>query len=470
MATYGSRDRNPFQGPETYLLNGVSTPSNLGSTRYYTLVEADGPNKGQITIKSPTIAGNIGGANADRTIGVIPLDNQFKPTPGSITSDELKYFSSAAGQLAVKNHGVITAQKAGAQNAQQLIFPNSAAPGAGQGQNQPPTTPGADPITGDSSSGADPNSDSSTEDAEDLAKEAGTTNKNTRKTYQPDVKYPLNLKSENQDCIKFSIVEYKPPGLKPGGQGSRIVTLNSSRPEIAGEGRTILGTITLPIPGGISDRNSAYWLDNSLGEIANFFAGISMQGILGGGAASGEAAQDGLRAAIPDGDTSSLQSRVAAAMVQEATGSSGILARQYGAVSNENLELLFNGPSLRNFTFNFRFTPREPKEAVAVRRIIRMFKQAMSVKRSESSLLLKTPHTFAISYLSKNKDHPYLNKFKECALTDCAVNYTPDGTYMTYTDSSMTAYELSLTFQELVPIFDDDYFEIDKNQDTSIGF
>jgi hypothetical protein len=38
------------------------------------------------------------------------------------------------------------------------------------------------------------------------------------------------------------------------------------------------------------------------------------------------------------------------------------------------------------------------------------------------------------------------------------------------TDSSMTAYELSLTFQELEPIFDDDYFEIDKNQDTSIGF
>jgi hypothetical protein len=326
----------------------------------------------------------------------------------------------------------------------------------------------------------DPNSDSSTEGADDVAKEAGTTNKNTRKTYQPDVKYPLNLKSENQDCIKFSIVEYKPPGLKPGASeaGSRIVTLNSSRPEITGEGRTILGTITLPIPGGIGDRNSADWSGNSLGEITKFFAGISMQGILGGGAAAGEAAQDSLGAAMPDGDTSSLQSRVAAAAVQGATGSSGILARQYGAVSNENLELLFNGPTLRNFAFNFRFTPREPNEAVAVRRIIRYFKQAMSVKRSESSLLLKTPHTFAISYLSKNKDHPYLNKFKECALTDCAVNYTPDGTYMTYSDqsesgsgdSSMTAYELSLTFQELVPIFDDDYFEIDKNQDTSIGF
>jgi hypothetical protein len=165
----------------------------------------------------------------------------------------------------------------------------------------------------------------------------------------------------------------------------------------------------------------------------------------------------GVATLAPNGDTSSLSKTIQSQLVQAATGSNGILARQYGAVINENLELLFNGPSLRNFTFNFRFTPRKQDEAVAVRKIIRMFKQAMSVKRSESTLLLKTPHTFAISYLSKNKDHQYLNKFKECALTDCAVNYTPDGTYMTYTDSSMTAYELSLTFQELVPIFDDDY-------------
>jgi hypothetical protein len=120
------------------------------------------------------------------------------------------------------------------------------------------------------SANTDSNSDSSAEGADECSQEeAGTTNKNTRKTYQPDVKYPLNLKSENQDCIKFSIVEYKPPGLKPGASeaGSRIVTLNSSRPEITGEGRTILGTITLPIPGGISDRNSADWGSNSISEL-----------------------------------------------------------------------------------------------------------------------------------------------------------------------------------------------------------
>jgi hypothetical protein len=293
--------------------------------------------------------------------------------------------------------------------------------------------------------------------------------KNTRENYQ-DVKYPLNLKLENQDCIKFSILKYIPPGVKPGASNaqSRIVKLqDKSKPGINGKP---IATITLPIPAGINDRNPADWSSSSLDDITRAFSNISMQTILNGGQGlTGSAGQETSNA-VPGGDTSFLGTLIAATATEAATGSSNILSRQFGAVVNPNMELLFNGPSLRSFTFNFRFTPRESKEAEAVRKIIRQFKQAMSVKRSASSLILRAPHTFAIAYLSNNKDHPYLNRFKECALTDCAVSYTPDGTYTTYTDSSMTAYELSLTFQELEPIFDDEYYELDKNDDTSIGF
>ena len=63
---------------------------------------------------------------------------------------------------------------------------------------------------------------------------------------------------------------------------------------------------------------------------------------------------------------------------------------------------------------------------------------------------------------------PFLNKFKECALTNCSVNYTPEGNYMSYDgkERSMTSYEMTLQFQELVPLFDDDY----GTNDTDIGF
>jgi hypothetical protein len=147
-----------------------------------------------------------------------------------------------------------------------------------------------------------------------------------------------------------------------------------------------------------------------------------------------------------------------------------IMKRTQGATPNNNQELLFGSPGLRNFSFQFSFYPRGPKEAIIVRKIIRTFKQSMSVKRSETSLLLKSPHTFAIQYMTTGqKQHPYLNRFKECALTSCSVDYTPDGTYMTYggDEKSMTAYRMTLQFGELEPLFDDEYGESDYD---NVGF
>jgi hypothetical protein len=309
----------------------------------------------------------------------------------------------------------------------------------------------------------DPNSDSSGITGDELTRITTETGKDvltgTRKTY-PNVKYPENLNLKDQDCIKFSILEYKPRTLSIAlNQNRRIPT-----------GRTSLGTITLPVPAGISDRNNANWQDDRMNILAQGFGAMAMSFMHGGTSAAVNSAQESIDS-ILGGNTDALAAFASAKLTENAIGSN-VLSRQFGAVVNENLELLFNGPSLRNFTFNFRFTPREPKEAKNVRTIIRYFKQAMSAKRTESVLLLKTPHTFGIEYLSSNEVHPYLNKFKECALTDCAVNYTPDGTYMTYSgkldERSMTAYELSLTFQELEPIFDDDYGN--EAEINSIGY
>ena len=37
------------------------------------------------------------------------------------------------------------------------------------------------------------------------------------------------------------------------------------------------------------------------------------------------------------------------------------------------------------------------------------------------------------------------------------VDYTPNGQYSTYEDGSMTAYQVTMNFQEIVPIYNDDY-------------
>ena len=279
-----------------------------------------------------------------------------------------------------------------------------------------------------------------------------------------DLRYPTDL-SPNQDCIKFSIIEYLPPGLGATSNQPRVVTMKSGNPSM--EGRTILGTITLPIPGGIVDSNGVTWADDPLDALTGIAADLAASLMGGGGGAGTRAAERGISDAM---EGPGLEQTLISRLTEAATGSSRIMQRQYGSIPNPNLELLFDSPTLRDFTFNFRFTPRTPEEAKTVRFIIRSFKRAMSVKRSISSLLLKSPHTFAISYVTSNQQHPYLNKFKECALTNCSVNYTPDGTYMTYgggvDDRSMTAYEMQLTFKELEPLFDDEY----KNEKNNIGF
>jgi hypothetical protein len=282
----------------------------------------------------------------------------------------------------------------------------------------------------------------------------------------PDVHYPKKLKLNEQDCIKFTIIRYNPVTLASSNTSQRNVGFLPNKNET---NRSILGSIILPIPGNIADRNSADWQKQDMSVIDETMANTVNSFLVGGGEAGKNAAEQGVKSI--SSDTNILKGFVAAKATEGILGTSNLLARQYGAVSNPNTELLFNGPSLRDFSFTFKMSPRSPEEAKDVRTIIRYFKQAMSVKRTESVLLLRSPHTFAISYLSGNKEHPYLNKFKECALTGCSVNYTPYGSYMTYdgNDKSMVAYELSLIFQELEPIFDDDYGK-DSDIPTYVGY
>ena len=141
----------------------------------------------------------------------------------------------------------------------------------------------------------------------------------------------------------------------------------------------------------------------------------------------------------------------------------GALPRFTGAILNPNIELLFDKPQLRGFQFQFLLAARSAEEAATVKKIIRFFKQGMSVKETAGNIFLKSPNVFKIKYLfGVNGEHPGLHKIKTCALTSCSVDYTPDGSYMTFEDGTMTAYRISLQFSELDPLTEKDYQEDDK--------
>lgn len=271
--------------------------------------------------------------------------------------------------------------------------------------------------------------------------------------------YPIQLKDDKQDTIKFQMVKYQPKSFSTQTFGF------SEREKAGSKNREIIGTVILPIPGGISDTNAVNWGGGEMNAAQAAMAQAALGGIKQGG--------EGLFSSIEKtsetiaANSGEVKTAVAAAFAEAATGVQGILARTSGLVVNPNLELLFSAPTLRPFTFNFKLSARSGKEAEAIRSIIRFFKQGMAPIKTEGQLFLKAPHTFQIEYRHLNQPHSYLNKFKECALLSCSVDYTPEGQYATFTDGAMVSYQIQMQFQELEPIFNNDY---DTDNDASIGY
>jgi hypothetical protein len=282
----------------------------------------------------------------------------------------------------------------------------------------------------------------------DLAKE----NKQTRNSFfgaggSQVLKYPLNLQNEYQDIIKFKMVKYAPKPISTGGDLNPV----GSRPTT----REIIGQVVLPIPAGISIANMVEWGQDTFNPLQATAATIALSGITGGGKAAADQTNNAVDAA--SANSSDLKAAVANYFTEQATGTTNLLSRTKGAISNPNMELLFNAPSLRPFSFSFKLSARSKDESERIRSIIRFFKQGMSPIRTESQLFLKAPHTFQVEYLHKGESHRYLNKFKECALQSCTIDYTPEGNYATFSDGAMVSYMMTLQFTELEPIFNDDH-------------
>ena len=266
--------------------------------------------------------------------------------------------------------------------------------------------------------------------------------------------YPLDLGLSGQDVLKFTMLKYVPSDINMSG--GFLGVDSSTRNE--GE-REILGTVVLPIPGGISDNNTVSWGSQNMNPAEVAAAQFALNTIMGGEDGATLAAKNLVDAIT--GNTGDIKTATGAVIAGAAAGvGQQLITRTTGAVINPSMELLFNGPALRQFQFKFTFTARESDESKEVAKIIRFFKQGSAVQRTKSNLFLKSPHTFKLQYLFRGPsggDNPFIGKIKECACTGVSVNYTPQNNYATFSDGAMTSYEMSLNFSELEPVYNDEY-------------
>ena len=287
-----------------------------------------------------------------------------------------------------------------------------------------------------------------------------------RKEYE-NLYYPQTIATSKQDRIRFSMRYIS---------GSRDINFNFGNGKPLGIGKRtttgINGSVTLPIPGGISDENKVKFDNDSLGVLGALGFGAALNpaaAAVAGTKLLGEALNsepEDIRKALGGETGSNIIAGLRIRLAEIAMGRGGLSSRIGGGILNPNLELLFQAPTLRSFRFSFTMSARSRTEATQIKKIIRFFKQGMSVKRSTDKIFIVSPNTFKINYILGNtgNDHPSIGRIKECALTDLNTTYGNGSTYMTFDDPdrTLTTYKIDMTFTELEPITEDDYGNFDE--------
>tara|TARA_Y100000114_G_C11729416_1_gene312718 strand:+ start:43 stop:954 length:912 start_codon:yes stop_codon:yes gene_type:complete len=282
-----------------------------------------------------------------------------------------------------------------------------------------------------------------------------------------NLRYPMARLEENSDYLEIKVLEYQPPGFK--STSNQSMRSNTSTESLKNK-EEILGKIFLPIPETITDSNGVTWGSNELNGLLTSAVDISTA-IMDSDSIedlkkAGGSGIDKLKDLVSDKTSASAINAVFASSVVNALGgnveTNDLLARNSGQILNPNMELLFGGVQLRSFSFEFDFAPRDEKESLEIKNIIRALKITMNAKNgsldeNSSGLFIKSPDVYQLTYKTGKKNHQFLHKFKPMALLGMAVNYTGAGTYATYDNTSPISLKMSLDFQELNPIYSEDY-------------
>ena len=301
----------------------------------------------------------------------------------------------------------------------------------------------------------------------------------TQKGTAEILRYPVAEIYNTTDYLQIKILRYKTVSENAEGENKLLGKPGSRRNSNKEES---LATIFLPIPSAIQDRNSVSYQNSNI----NAISGAATEGILdvmkeGGSPETLNKASEGVKKTVNSaGGGGGIVDLVTKSLASQAVGVFGgnvsvdqLLARQDGKIFNPNMELLFNGPSLRQFAFSFQMTPRSRTESDAVKSIIRTFKSNMApqiTSEGDGNLFLKTPNVFELTYKQGKDSHSFLHQFKQCFLENVSVNYTGAGTYATYDDGTPVSIIMNLQFKEIEPIYNIDYENEEGFTSTGVGY
>ena len=297
--------------------------------------------------------------------------------------------------------------------------------------------------------------------------------------------------------------------IKNSGAAPNQVAYNASS-KIKPEGYDIM----LPMPQDLSNELQASWQGKQ-------FTATGRAAIAALGAGNFSYAKEVV--ANIAGNAKALQTALNTSVLNSIPGVGGNLdfndvsGATRGIVINPNAELMYDSPQMREIGMIFKLVAQNPDEAKIIRKIITRFRQASlpswgdngqyeNLFGGEGSIVgseigrtwnnwfsdndkkdnrnkdklfdittadnwIRVPNLCQFTFMTGSNVNRKLIQFKPCAIQAVEVNYTPDGTYATYSDGSPVAIELRLNFMETKLLYSNEVgYADERKDDTGMGY
>jgi hypothetical protein len=290
------------------------------------------------------------------------------------------------------------------------------------------------------------------------------------------LKYPGDLAENSADWVQFEFYQYKPPysgdsSAKKNNSSNYVYQYNAStdtgKGTILAKAGGVYENIALYMPEDISSSYQGTWGGRQFGPLApialagagGILNATDPDQIIPAGQQMGNQIGGMIMGAIPYVGASTV-----ASLMNRLPGFGGgvqpndILASTRGQILNPNTEVLYQGPELRTFSLNFKMFARSQAESEIIKKICTIFKKAMlpSGGSDTEKNLINVPKIVKVTFMHEGKPHEWVSQFKTCGIGGVDINYTPDGSWSTYRTGAPVAVQLTLQFQELKLIYEND--------------
>jgi len=143
-------------------------------------------------------------------------------------------------------------------------------------------------------------------------------------------------------------------------------------------------------------------------------------------------------------------------LIAEKTGNFGagitdVLLFSAGLALNPQVELLFKNIQHREFMFDFKFAPRNEREAEAIREIIKKFRffAAPEVPTTNNGRYFIPPSEFDIEFMVGPYRNTAIPRLSTCVLQGIDVNYGSAGQWTAFKDGMPVEISMQLRFKEV---------------------